>query len=164
MIFLFAASLAVNASADDEAEFMRLMFGFGWLTTSNMAVGEPDHAWKELQEIDPLAADFVGSFWYTKCMMEHHAYFSSEAEALKLGIDHKKPDFDKLKKQAVSLRGRILQCYLYDHAAEIKSMIEMRVGAAKSGESTTLKNTRSENAPDKQPTKEPELPKAIKNP
>ena len=120
-----------------------------------MAQDDQSIAWTKLKNIDPKAAQWLAAFWFTKCHIELHGYWKTLEESLenrhKLNLTSNpkivsdKKELSEILKWIRETRAKeevlMFQCFCYDHAPEIKSMIEMRLDLATSGKSTTMGET-----------------------
>jgi len=140
-VLLIAVSICHSKAADDADEYAATMFDVSWIAVNRMALGEVGASWSDLMEADPKAANFLALFWFTKCHMEHHAYWSSVKERLLKTFAHEK-DLNVLAAARTREESQMLQCFLYDHARDVRAMVEMRLQSAKAGTSPTLDSTR----------------------
>lgn len=154
-LLLWFTSSFTSLAADNEDEYKLLVFDYCWTVSTNMALGEQSTEWPKLKSVDTKAAQWVASFWFTKCHMEFHSYWSSVVDRLKSRSQSEmeaNPKLlsdrvaqDKVMAELKANRARqetlMLQCFCYDHAVEIEAMISKRHELALSGESSTLKST-----------------------
>jgi hypothetical protein len=130
-----------SESLEEQKEYITIMFEGAWLATTNMWLGSQDPSWTELSVLDPLASQGLAGFWFTKCHIAQAQYWSAAIAELRLEIKTGSK-LAALQKRKTKIEFEMLQCYFYDHSAEIQSMINMRLGLAKNGRSTTLTRLR----------------------
>lgn len=191
-LLLFCVLPFFSAEGIEDDEYKFLTFDYCWKSSTNMALGNQSVDWPKLKNVDPDAARWVAYFWFTKCHMEFHGYWSSVVDQLKskassdieanpkLASDKRAQDkmIDGVKTSRAKEELLMLQCFLYDHAPEINAMIATRLELANNGQSSTLKKEPDVSNEDIEKRnrelqkmrddyfkeQEPDLPKAIKNP
>lgn len=114
-----------------------------------MALGDtaPKDAFFELWHIDHGAAEFVSHFWHTKA---EAALLDAKNEltdryARKITANPKQKVM--IERELVSDHQMLLIGYYYDHAPEIRAMIEMRLKLAREGKSSTRMKSDGQNKP-----------------
>lgn len=138
-------------------EYKFAAFDVSWKTSTNMALGNQSADWSKLKNLDTVAAHWVACFWFTKCRMENHGYWTSVVNQLKSKSDSAIKDnpkllsdkqaqdkmIDEIKANRAKEDLLMLDCFVYDHAPEIAAMIAMRLELANNGQSSTLKATKA---------------------
>jgi hypothetical protein len=144
LLVCFSFSGAVYSSDGSLNEIRLKRFLLDWTITCNMALGvDPSkEVFSELCELDKGAAGFVAHFWRVKAdaavldakndLTERFAHQSVKSPK----------DKERLESEMFRDHQMLIIGYYYDHAPEIKAMIETRLRLAKEGKSSTLLRAR----------------------